>query len=151
MQTHLPDLPYVNYGKAVPDSLHSSARANPRAHPRTDLEELVHWDSFPDEIHGAIQTASHDLTSEAFDIPGFTCDTIVECEEMIRAHAVCALHTPVAKVVNKLGLKGKFRAPASGNTSIVGSPDFSWIIDPLNIPHPILVVSFFLTICVHNS
>jgi hypothetical protein len=59
-----------------------------------------------------------------------------------------ALHTPVQEVVNKLGLQGTFRTPGSGNTAIVGSPDFSWIIDALNIPHPILVVSSLFTICI---
>jgi len=57
MQTRLPRLPYTNYGKAIPDSIRSSARANPRSHPRTDLKELVHWDSFPNEIHEAILSA----------------------------------------------------------------------------------------------
>ncbi len=94
---------------------------------------------------------NHDLTSKVFDIDGWTGNTIVESEEKIRAHAIFALHTPVESVVNKLGLQGTFRTPGSGNTAIVGSPDFSWIIDELNIPHPILVVSLLLTICVHNS
>ena len=153
MQTGLPRLPYVNYGKAIPDLIRSSASANPRSHPRTDLKELVCWDSFPNEVHKAILSAmtSHGLTTKAFDIDGLTNDTIVESEEKVRAHAMFTLHTPVERVVNKLGLPGAFRTPASGNTAIVGSPDFSWIIDVLNIPHPILVVSLSLTTCIHNS
>ncbi len=121
MQTRLPRLPYENYGKAFPDSICSSARTNSQSHPRTDLEELVHWDSFPADIHKAILSAmtSLNLMYEPFNIYGLTNDTIVESEEKIRAHAKFALHSPVQRVVNKLGLQGAFRTPSSGNAVIV--------------------------------
>ena len=80
-------------------------------------------------------TRAHNLTSEVFDIYELTDDTIVENEEKIRAHAMFTLHSPVQRVVNNLGLQGIFRTPGSGNTAIVGSPDFSWIINAPNIPH----------------
>lgn len=69
--------------------LPGSARANSQSHPQTDLKELVHWDSFPDEIHEAILSAmtSHDLTSKMFDINGWTGDTIVEPKTQLSGQA----------------------------------------------------------------
>ena len=154
MQTCLlPDLPYINYGKALPSPPCSSAKANSRTYPRTYLDTLIHWDSFPNDVHNAIHSAMTqlDLSSEPFHIRGLTENTFVEGEEKIRAHAIYALHRPVERVVTKLGLEGAFLNPGSGNTAIVGSPNFSWITDPVKKPHPKLVVSFSLTICIHIS
>lgn len=50
----------------------NSAKANQGLHPRTDFEELVHWDAFPTEIHTAIQSAVDRLalTTDPFEIGG---------------------------------------------------------------------------------
>ena len=63
----------------------------------------------------------------------------MENEEAIRAHAIYALHCPVEEVLNKLGVTGSFYLSGGGNTAIVGSPDFSWIMDDTR-PHPKIIV-----------
>ena len=61
-------------------------------------------------------------------------------EEMIRAHAMFALHRPVQHVLEILGVKGQFVMSGSGNVPIVGAPDFSWITRKHAQLHPKVVV-----------
>jgi hypothetical protein len=140
---NLPDLPFP-YGDAVCDSMHSTVRAVPHTYPRTNLNSLTHWDSFPDEIHNAIRSATtrKSLTCAAFNVSGWTDpeDLVVTNEETIRAHAAYALHIPVQNVARKLGIQGKFVSPGSGNSSVIGAPDFSWVMSG-GQPHPKLIVS----------
>ena len=143
MQTNLPDLPFTNYGKAelAPFGTHSSAQANPRKFPRTDLEALRHWTSFPNEIDQAIRSATThaNLSSAPFTIDAPKRTRIVKNEEAIRAHASYTLHSPVEEVLNMLGVTGSFELSGGGNIAIVGSPDFSWIMDDTR-PHPKIIV-----------
>ena len=61
-------------------------------------------------------------------------------EESLHSYAAFALHTPVQKVLQKLGVNGSFVLPGSGlNFAIVGSPDFLWIASEEH-PHPKLIV-----------
>ena len=143
MQTSLPELPFTNYGKAElrPSATHSTAKSTPRTYPRTDLQTLTPWTSFPDDIHQAIQsaTARADLSSTPLHIKAWTETSFVGNEEDLRAHARFALHSPVEMVLEKLGVKGWFAMSGSGNVAIVGNPDFSWIMSPSQ-PHPKLIV-----------
>ena len=143
MQTSLPELPFTNYGKAElrPSATHSTAKSTPRTYPRTDLQTFTPWTSFPSDIHKAIQsaTACADLSSTPFHIDARTKTSFVENEEDLRAHARFALHELVEMVLEKLGVKGWFTVPGSGNVAIVGAPDFSWIMSPTQ-PHPKVIV-----------
>jgi len=82
----LPRLPYVNYGKAFLDSMYSSS--NPRSHPRTDLEELVHWDSsHRGSWSYTISDDQPQFNVRAFNTYGLTDDT----------------EDTVQRIMNKLG------------------------------------------------
>jgi hypothetical protein len=60
METSLPDLPFVIYGKAELDRFgsHSSVKSSPRTYPRTDLETFIPWNSFLGDVDQAIQSAA---------------------------------------------------------------------------------------------
>ncbi|KAF9513285.1 hypothetical protein BS47DRAFT_973904 [Hydnum rufescens UP504] len=141
MQTTLPDLPFTNYEPAVLGQFHSAVRAIPRKYPRTDLQVFRPWTTFPTDIHDAIRSAPTfaTLSSAPFSIglPGES--QIVESEPEVHAHAKVELHRRVERVVNKLGVEGRFQTAGSGNTTVIGSPDFSWVMDR-DHPHPKLVV-----------
>jgi hypothetical protein len=51
----------------------------------------------------------------------------VSNEEALRGHAALELHTAVADVAKILGVQGSFVFPTTGNSAIVGGPDFSWV------------------------
>jgi hypothetical protein len=53
--------------------------------------------------------------------------TAVQSEEGLRLHAHVELNAAVEEVVEVLGIKGFFTLPSSGNITLVGEPDFSWI------------------------
>ena len=122
MQTSLPDLPFTNYGKAelrpsrVPT--HSSSKSTPRTYPRTDLEMLTPWTSFPNDIHRVIQSATTraGLPPTPLHLEGYTGTTFVTNEEAIRAHAMFALHTMVQNLMQRFGIDGYFEMPSSGYT-----------------------------------
>jgi hypothetical protein len=143
MQTSLPDLPFTTYADAElkPCALHSSAYSTPRSYPRTDLQTLSPWTSFPNDIHKAIQSAiAHaNLPVAPFDITYWPKRTFVNSEEKIRAHAMVALHVPVEEVMGILGVEGSFDNSVGGNSAIVGDPDFLWVTSPAR-PHPKLIV-----------
>ena len=151
MQTSLPDLPFTGYGQAqlCPFGTHSASKSTPWKYPRTDLNSLVLWNSFPDDIHRAVQsaTARVNLDSIPIHIDAWRATSFVENEEMIRSHATFALHRPVEQVLGLLGVMGRFILPGGGNVAIVGAPDFSWIgnlpndeLNPRPQLHPKLVV-----------
>jgi hypothetical protein len=150
MQTSLPDLPFTNYGKAelCPSGTHSTAKSTRRTYPRTDLNALKPWTSFPNDIHQAIQsaTAHATLNSTPFPIDVWTKTSIVTNEEDLRAHARFALHAPVQEVLEMLGVNGRFDSPGGGNVAIVGDPDFSWIMSSTQ-PHPKAIVRIPVTTC----
>jgi hypothetical protein len=152
MQTSLPDLPFTNYGKAElrPSCvhIHSYSESTPRTYPRTDLETLTPWTSFPNDIHRAIQSATTraGLPSTPLHLGGYTETTLVTNEEAIRAHAMFALHVVVQKLMQRFGIDGYFGMPSGGHTAIVGDPDFLWVSDIA--PHPKLIVSTCISICV---
>lgn len=158
MQTTLPDLPFSDYGKAElhTSGIHSSIKTTPRTHPRTDLQTFTPWTSFPEDIHQAIQSAAPNADNTPFEIEASKRTRIVKNEEGIRAHAIVTLHEPVEQVVKMLGVTGSFELSGGGNTAIVGSPDFSWIMDSKDQPHPKLIASvssyYFMCIsyCVLN-
>ena len=85
METNLPELPFTNYGKVElrPSATHSTAKLTPRTYPRTDLQTLTAWTSFPNDIHLAIQsaTAHAGLSSTPFYIHASTMTRFVENEE----------------------------------------------------------------------
>ncbi|KAF8345189.1 hypothetical protein F5887DRAFT_1061817 [Amanita rubescens] len=144
MQTSFPDLPFTNHGDLNLKPTHSTPSSTPRTYPRTDLQTLRAWESFPDDIHHAIRSAtdSAHLSSTPFHIGAFTDPESVANEESIRAYAKFALHKPVREVLQKLGVNGDFESPGGGNPVIVGSPDFSWIVSPECPPHPKLIVEY---------
>jgi len=150
MQTSLPDLPFTNYGKAElrPSGICSSAKSTPWTYPRTDLETLTPWTSFPNDIHHAIQSATTraGLPPTPFNIGGNTKTTLVINEEEIRSHAMFTLHAVVRKIMKKLGVDGYFASPGGGHTGIVGDPDFLWTSDIA--PHPKLIASMCISACV---
>ena len=152
MQTSLPDLPFTNYGKAELRSsrvhTHSSSKSTPRTYPRTDLETLTPWTSFPNDIHPAIQSATTraGLPPTPLHLEGYTGTTFVTNEEAIRAHAMFALHVVVQNLMQRFGIDGYFEMPSSGYTAIVGDPDFLWTSDIA--PHPKLIVSMCISACV---
>jgi hypothetical protein len=131
MQTSLPELPFTNYGRAQldPCGFHSLGETTPHSHLRTDLETLVPWTSFPNDIHLAIQCATtrSQLPLSPFSISGGIWSIIVETEENIRAHATYTLHISVEEVVKKFGMKGRF-ALTGGSAPVVGDPDFLWVV-----------------------
>jgi hypothetical protein len=140
MQTNLPDLPFPNYGDVVLAGLHSAVRESRRTYPRTDLAALTHWDSFGNDIHAAIQSATthKSLIHSAFRIAAWTKKkNSVENEESIRSYANVALHAPVEQVAHKLGVHGSFISP--GIIATIGAPDFSWVMGEEQ-PHPKLIV-----------
>ena len=142
MQTSFPDLPFI-HGDVTVSPIHSNASSIGRAYPKTDLRTLRAWESFPDEIHGAIQsaTASAHLSSTPFHIMAFTAPESVGDEEGIRAYAKYALHRPVREVLQKLGVNGNFVSPTGGQAAVVGSPDSLWIVgDELSYPKLIVCV-----------
>lgn len=144
MQTSLPNLPFANFGQAVLNpGFRSSAKTHPQTYPRTDLTTLCPWTSFPNDIHQVIQSATDhaNLSSAPFTV-GVTPKTrSVKTEEKIRAHAMGELHELVEEVVNMLGVMGCFDEPGGGNGSIIGDPDFSWVMGAAQ-PHPKLVVEY---------
>ncbi|KAK2465075.1 hypothetical protein APHAL10511_002883 [Amanita phalloides] len=145
MQTSLPDLPFTNYANAELDSPHSSGKSTLRAFPRTDLKTLVPWTSFPNDIHQAIQSATARLPhlhSTPFTLRIVTDARLVENEEMLRAHAIFALHDAVEQVLARLGVNGRFALPGGGKIAIVGDPDFSWITRSTGWQHPKLIVEY---------
>ena len=74
MQTSLPDLPFMNHGDLNLEQTHITLSSAPRASPRTDLQTLRAWESFPDDIHRAIRSAtdSAHLSSTPFHIGAYT-------------------------------------------------------------------------------
>ena len=58
-----------------------------------------------------------------------------------------ALHDPVEEVLNMLEVEGGFDFPGSGNTAIVGDPDFSWVTS-VTQPRPKAIVRVSVTTCV---
>ena len=141
METSLPDLPFPNYGQAVLGPFHSATRTAPREYPRTDLASLEMWTSFPNDIHQAIQSATNraSLSPAPFSVGNSSTNRIVTTVEKIRTHATIELHERVERVVNMLGVVGSFYEAGGGNASIIGDPDFSWLMGGLQ-PHPKLVV-----------
>jgi hypothetical protein len=123
METSLPDLPYVQHGNAVLIAgFHSAVKTSPPTYPKTDLETFTPWTSFLDDVHQAIQSAA----AAANLPPIFTVgtggrDRHVGNEEVIRSHAMVALHEPVEDVVNRLGVTGRFVVAGSGNPAIIAS------------------------------
>ncbi|KAF8309787.1 hypothetical protein F5887DRAFT_601096 [Amanita rubescens] len=150
MQTSLPDLPFTNYGDAElrPNAPHSIDKTTPRNYPMTDLETLMHWASFPDDINQVIQSAidhaNLPLTPFILNIP--TTTTFVENEQRLHAHAIYSLHGGVERVLQMFGVNGWFAMPGGGNAAIIGDPDFSWVMDgpPGQAAHlhPKLVVEY---------
>ena len=127
MRASLPDLPFMNYGRAElrPSFVPSSSQKNPRSHPKTDLETLTPWTSFPDDIHHAVQSATTraGLPPAPLDVRGYTDTTLVTNEEEIHAHAMFALHVVVQNVMKRFGVDGYFELAEC--TAIVGDPNFS--------------------------
>ena len=152
MQTSLPDLPFTNYGDTVLDAsgIRSASKSSPRTYPRTDLQTLTPWTSFPSDIHQAVLSATTHahLLPTPFDINSWTQDMVVENEESIRSHARFALHNAVEVVLRRLGVEGRFTMPGGGNTAIVGDPDFSWVMALGEQPHPKVIVRVSVTTCV---
>jgi hypothetical protein len=153
MKTNLPDLPFTNYGKAElrPSGTHSTGKSALWMYPRTDLQTLTPWTSFPNDIHEAIQsaTARAHLPPTPFIIDVPTKNRFVENEERIRTHATVVLHEPVEAVLEMLGVKGSFALSGGGNVAIVGDPDFSWVMSPTQ-PHPkviVRVISHYMCTC----
>jgi hypothetical protein len=139
LETSLPDLPFMDYGEAQlrPFGTRSASKSStPRPYPRTDLKTLMPWNSFPGDIHQAIQfaTARVNLDSTPFHVTAWTKTSFVTNEEMIRAHAMFSLHKAVEDVLGILGVKGEFALPG-WNVTIVGAPDFSWIHPPNRGPN----------------
>ncbi len=62
---------------------------------------------------------------------------ILESEESLRSYATYTLHKPVEKVLEKLGVNGRFRL-STCNIGILGAPDFSWTMN--GQPHPKQVI-----------
>ena len=141
MQTSLPDLPFTNHGDLNLRPIHS-APTTQGSYPRTDLQTLRLWKSFPDDIHCAIRsaTAGAHLSSTPFHIRAWTGPEIVENEERLRGYANFMLHKPVEEVLAKLGVNGEFALAGAGPVAIVGSPDLSWIVDSEFQSHPKLIV-----------
>jgi hypothetical protein len=145
MQTTLPDLPFINYGQAVLNpGFHSSTKTTPRTYLRTDLTTLSSWTSFPNDIHQVIQSATNraNLSSAPFTVGVSSKTRPMKTEERIRAHAMFELHERVEEVVNMFGIVGCFDE-LGGNATIIGDPDFSWVIG--GEPHPKLVVRISTT------
>ena len=148
MQTSLPDLPFAGRGGI---ELHPSGFRSPakllRTHPRTDLQALTPWISFPDDVHQAIQSATTraDSPSIPFDIGGLTRTRFVANEKGLHTYVTFALHEPVEEVLKKVGVNGEF-APSGGNVAIVGDPDFSWVMRGAR-PHPKLIVCVPVPTC----
>ena len=147
MQTHLPDLPFANYGDAElrPLGTHSTATTTQGKHSRTDLMTLRPWGSFPDDIDQAVQSATTNaqLAPIPFNLDISTRTRFVENEDKICTHATVALHEGVEQVLGMLGVNGWFSL--SGG-AIIGDPDFSWIMS-LTQPHPKVVVCVSVSTC----
>jgi hypothetical protein len=141
MQTTLPDLPFTGYGDATTPTTHSSASANPRIYPRTDLKTFIPWTSFIDDVHQAVQsaTALTGLSSAPFTIGSLPRTRVVKSKEKLREHAGFALHEPVEDVLKLLGVVGSFDELGCGNPTLIGDPDYSWIMSEEQ-RHPKLVV-----------
>src|SRR6266576_1749426 len=150
MQTSLPALPFTMLSNAEldPFGTYSASKMTERKYPRSDLRTLTPWVSFPDDICRAVQSAAtaHPHLSTPFNIGGIEDMGYVGNEEDLRAYAVWALHMPVMKVLNRLGVNGWFKTPGRGNTAIIGDPDFSWIASAAQ-PHPKLMVRVPVTTC----
>ncbi|KIM35406.1 hypothetical protein M413DRAFT_20768 [Hebeloma cylindrosporum] len=144
MQTSLPNLPFTNHERAELRPYHSSSETNLISRPRTDLEALTPWTSFPDDIHRVIQTATAraGLPPTPFDVETFTGTIRVGEEEGIRAHAMVSLHVIVANIMGMFGTEGYFVLPDSGNLAVVGAPDASWMSNIELERHPKLVVEY---------
>ena len=131
MITSFPDLPFKDYGDALLNpSYHSAAKSTPHAYPRTDLDILTPWISFPLDIHKAIQSSTSkraNLSPAPFPIPLLQKERVVASEEALRSHAMVELHEPVVEVLKVLGVEGEFVFPDSGNVPILGDPDLSWV------------------------
>ena len=138
MQTSLPDLPFP-YIDPIYDPKHSTSKSTPRRHPRTDLEHLVPWQSFDNDIHSAIEavcTARNIPTGTTLSVGNnVTSVPGVNDEEALRAHASLVLHMAARDVLAYLGVIGGFRS-SIGSEVIVGDPDFCWV----EREHPDLVV-----------
>jgi len=154
VQTSLPDLPFTNHGNVEFDpsgsGTHTTARLTPRRYPSTNLRTLTLWTSFPNDICRAVQsatTAHPHLSSTPFDIGLADTDLVVENEESLRSYATWALHKPVQKVLEKLGVNGRFRASGGGNVPILGNPDFLWVMSNAQPAHPKLIVRVPLSTC----
>ena len=128
MQTSLPDLPFP-YIDPIYIPKHSTSKSTPR-YPRTDLEHLLPWQSFHNDIRSAIEAA---CTSR--NIPAGTTLSVgnlitrvpkVNDEEALKAHASLVLHMAAQHVLEHLGVTGDFQS-AIGSDAIVGDPDFCWV------------------------
>jgi hypothetical protein len=146
MITTLPALSYNPMGFVWSTGNHSSPYSKDRAHPRTDLENLLPWDRFVADIEHAINTCM-DAQQIA---PGTQMDIgvmpkqrrIVKNEEIARAEAMTQLHDLVVEVLKYLGIDGQFEPSGAGENQVIGEPDFSWLRGSL---HPKVVVRLSLS------
>ena len=157
MITSFPDLPFTDYGDALLNPAFRSAAkstdSTPQAYPRTDLDILTPWISFPTDIHEAIQSSTKraNLSPAPFPIPLLPKERVVANEEGLRSHAMVELHEPVVEVLKVLGVQGEFVLPGSGNVAIIGDPDFSWVKGSEQ-PHPkVIVRGSVLCVCIVKS
>ena len=143
LETSLPDLPFTNHGIANVRPYYgtvSSSRSSAQTFPRTDLVDLRNWDTFPGIIDNAIRTAMKTLNISPipFHIDALTTASFVVNEENLRGFVSYALLTPVEAVLRRLGVNGWLARAASA--AIVGSPDFSWVVEGPGVQHPKLSV-----------
>lgn len=142
MKTTFPTLSYKPTGFSLSGDTHSSAYTTRQTYPRTDLTHFNPWHTFAVDIHHAITSrmAAMNIASGAeYDIGSMPKKRkIVSSEEDVRSQAEVQLHDLVVEVLDILGIEGRFERPGSANNQVVGSPDFSWLRNP--IKHPKMVV-----------
>jgi len=130
MQTSLPDLPFNAQAMIIADT-HSSSYSSMPAFPRTDLKVFEPWQTFSADIDAAITAAmmtqgiakGTDITIGEY----FRRRKVVACEDDVHEVANTGLHDAVVDVLDMLGAQGRFYRPGSGQTGIIGDPDFAWL------------------------
>lgn len=142
MRTTLPTLSYNPTGFEWSEDIHRSAYTRGRALPRTDLEHFNPWGTFTTEINDAITArmlAMNIPFGAEYDVGSLpTKQRVVDNEEAVRHEAIVQLHNLVEDVLSILGIQGRLALSVSGNSQIIGEPDFSWL--RANTKHPKVVV-----------
>jgi hypothetical protein len=138
MQTTLPDL-HFSYPSYISGDY---IRPEPQRQPRPNLQSLLPWSTFENDIHQAILAAmatkripiGRELEVDGLGPTHRRRMIEIRCEEQVRGYAVHRIHDTAADVFDHLEVVGRFRRTTTGYNATIGEPDFVWFSKEIERP-----------------